>query len=612
MSRTPKRKNSRSPRFSILRLEVLEERQLLSASPVAFEESAALVSCAELEPEPGQGLVLLDAPGSARVDAIDRERLLISWDWVPSATSYLVEVSDDQGATWSVADEVYLSTRLVVEVPVNSSRYFRVAVKNAAGVSDYSEPIVGEPLALEAPSDLTVELFDPVSVKLTWTPPEDCWEALSVVQRSLDGGTTWTTLIDNLWGGSYYDRDLLLGAVVSYRVFNRVSGTGYSESSEIATFTVPFVAPPAPDRVGASYLDADSTSVAWTRVPGAVSYVLEASSDDGTSWAQIASGITVTGYLVSSVGSASDLYRVRAVNAAGTSEPSEAVAPVPCAMGEVWAENESPSALRLRWLGSGFALRYVVERSVDGENWQVLSSPNYTQTSFDDSGLTPDSEYSYRVTALDEAGTLNSSRVLSLRTIPDVPETPVGLAATAIEPTAVSVVWTEVEDGDYVAIQRSTDEISWRTVAKVDVSDPATFVDEDLDPGTTYYYRIAAVNESGASEFSTSVDATTSLCAPVPPEAPVANALGTDTILLSWSSSDPSELFQLERSDDSGATWDVVLEFSRAIFFLDDDLTSDSSYRYRLSIRTSDGTSAPSREVSARTCSSVRVKCQSR
>ncbi|MBQ9874130.1 MAG: fibronectin type III domain-containing protein, partial [Thermoguttaceae bacterium] len=144
MSRTPKRKNSRSPRFSRLGLEVLEEQQLLSASPVAFEESAALVSCAELEPEAGQGLVSLDAPGSARVDAIDRERLLISWDWVPSATSYLVEVSDDQGTTWGVADEVYLSTRLVVEVPVNSSRYFRVAAKNSAGVSDYSEPVVGE------------------------------------------------------------------------------------------------------------------------------------------------------------------------------------------------------------------------------------------------------------------------------------------------------------------------------------------------------------------------------------------------------------------------------------------------------------------------------------
>ncbi|MDQ8202169.1 cellulase family glycosylhydrolase [Pelagicoccus sp. SDUM812003] len=84
------------------------------------------------------------------------------------------------------------------------------------------------------------------------------------------------------------------------------------------------------------------------------------------------------------------------------------------------------------------------------------------------------------------------------------PFRPVGLATTSGS-TKVTLDWDETDLATSYKIQRSTTEATgYETIASADTT---TFTDNALDPNTTYYYVVVAVNEFGESVASTIVSA---------------------------------------------------------------------------------------------------------
>ena len=94
------------------------------------------------------------------------------------------------------------------------------------------------------------------------------------------------------------------------------------------TFTfdpAPATAPATPDDLAVSSVTANSATLSWSAVEGATSYELQQSADN-SNWSELASGIAGTSYTWSELSAQSTQYvRIRAVNANGESDWSDAI-----------------------------------------------------------------------------------------------------------------------------------------------------------------------------------------------------------------------------------------------------------------------------------------------
>ena len=130
---------------------------------------------------------------------------------------------------------------------------------------------------------------------------------------------------------------------------------------------------------------------------------------------------------------------------------------------------------------------------------------------YQDSGLSPTTTYSYRVRALDGAGNVSlQSNAASATTqaIPDTaaPTTPTGLAATAISSSRIGLSWSPSTDNVAVTGYR----VYRNGVFLATLGNVTTYESAGLAASTTYSYSVDAVDAVGnASGISTTVTATT-------------------------------------------------------------------------------------------------------
>jgi FtsP/CotA-like multicopper oxidase with cupredoxin domain len=91
---------------------------------------------------------------------------------------------------------------------------------------------------------------------------------------------------------------------------------------------------------------------------------------------------------------------------------------------------------------------------------------------------------------------------------PTGPVAPSGFSATAISSSEVDLSWTdESNDEDWFAIERRTDSTNFSEIGTV-APGVETYSDTGLSASTTYYYKVAAVNNDGTS-YSGEDNATT-------------------------------------------------------------------------------------------------------
>jgi hypothetical protein len=125
-----------------------------------------------------------------------------------------------------------------------------------------------------------------------------------------------------------------------------------------------------------------------------------------------------------------------------------------------------------------------------------------TNRTFNDTGLTPGTLYSYTVSSLNLTSVPPESAQSSPVTVttPNTPAVPTGLTAVATT-GGVVLDWNNVTGATGYSIFRNGTEI--------DTSTASTYTDTEIDPSTTYRYAVSATNAAGDSDESGEVTVTT-------------------------------------------------------------------------------------------------------
>jgi titin len=533
-------------------------------------------------------------------------------------TDYVVEFNDGSGFATFV-DGTSTSTNATVTGLTNGTSYtFRVSATSVAGtgatsvVSSAATPRTtpGPPTGVSGTSGNT-------SVSLTWTAPtSNGGSAITdyVVQSSPDG-SIWTTFADGTSTlTSATVTGLTNGQGYTFRVAAaNVAGTGnFSTASGSVT---PATVPGAPTSVSGTPGNT-SVSLTWSAPAsngGAAitDYVVEFSSGAGFAVFADGTSATTSATVTGLTNGTPYTFRVSATNSVGTgatSVVSSSVSPrtVPDAPTSVSGIFGNTS-VSLTWSapasdGQSAITDYVVEFN-DGSGFAVFADGTSTATSASVTGLTNGTSYTFRVSAVNAAGTGAASSASSAvipRTFPSAPTSVSGTPGN----TSVSLTWTAPSNGgaaitDYVVEFSSgagfavfADGTSAATSATV----------TGLTNGTPYTFRVSATNNVSTGAVSTASSAVTPRTVPDAPTS-VSGIFGNTSVSLTWAA---------PASDGQSAITDYVVEFndgSGFAVFADGTstatsatvtgLTNGTSYTFRVSAVNAAGTGAASAASSA-------------
>jgi hypothetical protein len=410
--------------------------------------------------------------------------------------------------------------------------YYRVRSNNFQGTSASSSTITALTIP-PAPVASAATAITPISFSANWATATGAASYLLDVATTsgftagtfvtgynalaVAGGSTTTAAVSGLTGGTtYYYRVRAVNA----------SGTG-ANSGNITVVTVPL----APVATAATLVTASSFSANWNAATGAASYRLDVSSNSFAS-ADIVNNLTVNG-LTQSVsgltGGTTYQYRIRAVNASGTSDNSNVITQVTAIAGPVAtaATAVTATSFSANWNSVASATGYQLDVASDVSfNTLVINNLDVTNVlTYPVAGLTSGVTYYYRVRAYNGVlwTTANSNTITQMTLLPP-PDAPTALPATAISPTGFTVHWTPVATATQyrvdVAKLASFGPLVQSTIWDQVVVGQATssYVVSGLGADTTYYYRVRAENAGGVSLNSSNVTVTRVITgAPLPP-----------------------------------------------------------------------------------------------
>jgi chitodextrinase len=236
--------------------------------------------------------------------------------------------------------------------------------------------------------------------------------------------------------------------------------------------------------------------------------------------------------------------------------PPDTVAP--SAPASLTATAASDTQINLSWMASSDNVAvtgYKVERCQGPSCSSFAQIATPTTTTFNDTGLTPATAYTYRVRATDAAANLSSFSANSTATSAadaTAPSAPTSLMATAASSTQINLSWTASTDDVGVTgykVERCSGP-ACSNFSQIAPSTTTTFSNTGLTPSTSYSYRVRATDAAGnLSGYSNTVAAATQAASAInvsisPKRAAVTtsqpqqfNAVvtGTGTTTVNWS-----------------------------------------------------------------------------
>lgn len=305
-----------------------------------------------------------------------------------------------------------------------------------------------------------------------------------------------------------------------------------------------------PDKISVDITRQDNTVILdWDPDAHAQKYHIE-HSRDGINWTEI--GVTTgDSYTHNPTDPGKHYYRVRGESEGGAyGEYSDPVMTI--------IHPQSPTGLQaavdgrivdLTWSSVYGASKYIVQRSLDGENWSQIAET--TETAYRDSNTNWDTTYHYRVLSKTEDEVL-SEPSNSVQVTTDNLPAPTGLRVS-LNGTKITLTWQPSAEATAYIVERSLDGRTWTSIATV----TQTHLDTNTVPNTVYYYRVRAKKNNTISDPS-EVKSVRTGEDPAPPPQVVSGLTAVwngDYIKVTWirgQSSVPDGVLELWRQMENG------------------------------------------------------------
>ena len=375
-------------------------------------------------------------------------------------------------------------------------------------------------------------------------------------------------------------------------------GTGWATGTETVQLTASDAADN--DRFGSSVaIDGDTVVVGAQNNDTA--YVFDI--DD---WADIAgSNAATTSHIVTGLTNDIDhTFRVRAVDGAEASDPSDSVAGTPKAASyapvkllNFSAAQTGDGEVEMTWDAHRYPLTVSgYEYNQDGGDWNAITGSDSSTHSHTVTGLTKGTTYTFAVRAVNGAGSTESdSRSVTIIGQPAAPDSFTAVAGDE----QVWLGWRSPADFtisgyEYRQKEGTGDFDVWQKIPG-SRSGTTFHIVTGLSNDTSYTFQVRAANAAGESDASREQPATPAAASPAPgvPEGFAARQTGVGHVELTWvASSNPLNVNGYEFRQDNGSWTTISGSDSRTVSHSVTGLTQGVTYTFRVRAKNSAGNGA--------------------
>lgn len=376
------------------------------------------------------------------------------------------------------------------------------------------EPQPTKPLT---PTGLVATAVSTSQIDLAWVDNSDN-ESGFKVERAPGGTTNFgqiTTLPANT--ASYRNTGLNADASYTYRIraYNEAGNSSYSNTATATTHgDVGTELPASPSNLTASAVSSTQINLAWRdNSDNEDRFKVERAPGGTANYTQVADlSANTSSYQDSGLNpSSSYIYRVRAVNEAGNSGYSNtaaattlAGAAAPAAPSNLTATATSPTQINLAWNdNSNNEDGFKVERAPGGTmDFSQIASLPANSGSFQNTGLSASTGYSYRVRAFNDAGPSSYSNTATATTSSvNLPAPGISAPSTSSGTFTVSVTYS---DWYFLATNADRYELEESTI-----SANSGFTEIQSSPGGTHTspYNFTVTRNAGTYYYRARVHA---------------------------------------------------------------------------------------------------------
>ena len=272
----------------------------------------------------------------------------------------------------------------------------------------------------------------------------------------------------------------------------------------------------------------------------------------------------------------------------------------------------SSSEIKIDWTDkSNNETGFKIERAKGGGAFVEITTVGANVTTYSNSGLSANTEYTYRVRAYNGFGNSTYSNSASATTpliiIFIIPAAPTDLTASAVSNSEIKIDWTDKSNNETgFKIERAKGNGFYMEIKTVGAN-VTTFADSGLSVNTEYTYRVRAYNGFGSSSYSNSASATTFfiILIPTPPLPPTdlsANGVSSTRIVLDWADKSTNESgFKIERREGSAPFTVIDTVAANITSYSNSGLDANTTYNYRVMAYNGFGNSAYTNTATGKT-----------
>ena len=431
--------------------------------------------------------------------------------------------------------------------------------------------------------------------QLTWAAVDGA--AKYEIYRSTQQSTGYS-LLGTTTSTSYVNTGAAAGITYYYKVC-AVNSAGTSAYSNIVSGRAKAAIPAAPRVTIGNSSASGKPQLTWAAVDGAAKYEIYRSTQQSTGYSLLGTTTSTSYVNTGAAVGTTYYYKVRALNVDGAagaysstvSGAAKAVAPAAPTVTMTYSDSGKP---KLTWSAVSGAASYRVYRSESrGTGYSLLGTT--TSTSYVNTGAAAGKTYYYRVKAVNSAGTSAYSNIVSGRAkaaIPAAPRVTIGNSSASGKP---QLTWAAVDGAAKYEIYRSTQQSTGYSLLGTTTS--TSYVNTGAAVGTTYYYKVRALNVDGAAgAYSSTVSGAAKAVAPAAPTVTMTYS-DSGKPKLTWSAVSGAASYRVYRSESRGTGYSL-LGTTTSTGYVNTGAAVGKTYYYRVKAVNSAGTSAYSNIVS--------------